>query len=420
VRVRRVASRRPHHDVVFYAPYIGWMLSTPGSASSGEAETWGGAERQTLSLALALAARGARVAIVAFDGAPNARAKLDGVRIITRPMRAGGGGLRGKVTETIRIWRAVWTARPRAIVHRGGASLEVGLLAVYARMTRRRFIFASANVADFDYGKLESNRLYRGLYELGVRLAHTVVVQTAEQARLCEARFGRKPQLISSIAPSVELGDDAADAFLWVGRLKWYKRPLEYVALARAVPEATFWMVGVPSPYGESDRAVSQAVRREAQDVPNLVLLPPQGHADLQLLMARAVASVSTSQFEGMPNVLLEAWSKGVPALVFSYDPDGVVTRHGLGLFADGSRERFVALARELWNAREDRAELAERCRTYVRTHHAREVIAHRWLGVVSGTAIPRSAESDDGGAASGDSTTSLCQSSSWISVHRR
>ena len=48
--------------------------------------------------------------------------------------------------------------------------------------------------------------------------------------------------------------------------------------------------------------------------------------------MCRAVAAVNTSEFEGMPNVLLEAWSRGVPALVLHYDPGGVVRAHRLGL----------------------------------------------------------------------------------------
>ena len=104
--------------------------------------------------------------------------------------------------------------------------------------------------------------------------------------------------------------------------------------------------------------------------------------------MARAVASVNTAEYEGMPNVLLEAWCRGVPALVLSHDPDNVVTRYGLGGFANDSRADFVELAREQWVTRSDRAALAERCRAYVAQHHAPSVIAQQWLDLF-GRAMP-------------------------------
>jgi hypothetical protein len=85
-----------------------------------------------------------------------------------------------------------------------------------------------------------------------------------------------------------------------------------------------------------------------------------------------------------MPNVLLEAWCQGVPALVLFHDPGGVVSRHGLGGFADGSHERMVTLARDLWTTRFDRSELSERCREYVAAHHAPAAVAERWLRVLA------------------------------------
>jgi glycosyltransferase involved in cell wall biosynthesis len=38
-----------------------------------------------------------------------------------------------------------------------------------------------------------------------------------------------------------------------------------------------------------------------------------------------AVALVSTSSHEGMPNTFVEAWGHGVPVLTLSFDSDGVV-----------------------------------------------------------------------------------------------
>ena len=371
--------RRPRHDVVFYTPLIGSMLTMPPGLSRG------GTETQVLILAPALARLGAEVAIIVFDPGSEIPLEIDGVRISTRLPHVTGRGIRGKAVEVTRIWNSLRRVRPRTIIHYG-AGLELGVIALYARLTRRRLVYASASEKDFDYRAKEPNRLYCLLFELGVRLADTIVVQTEEQVELCRTVFARKSVVIKSFAPAPRRQRDAPVAFLWVGRLVSFKRPLEYVALARALPEAKFWMVGVPIPHQESDRLVMEAVLEECRSIPNLELLPPRPHRELQSLMERAVASVSTSEFEGMPNVLLEAWSRGVPALVLSYDPGGVVSTYGLGGFAAGSRARFAALARDLWLTRDDRAELSQRCRAYIQAHHAPETVAAQWYELLHST----------------------------------
>jgi glycosyltransferase involved in cell wall biosynthesis len=190
--------------------------------------------------------------------------------------------------------------------------------------------------------------------------------------------------MIKSLEPLAESQSQAPEAFLWVGRLVSYKCPLEYIALARSFPEAKFWMIGVPEPHLDGEQPLAQDVIAEAEKVRNLELLPPQPHDAIENLMGRAVASVNTADFEGMPNVLLEAWCRGVPALVLTHDPDGVVEKHGLGGFANGSADRLVELAREQWASRDDRRLLSQRCRTYIQTHHAPELVTRQWLEVLS------------------------------------
>src|SRR5947208_3092708 len=79
-------------------------------------------------------------------------------------------------------------------------------------------------------------------------MAYAIVVQTSEQVELCERSFKRIPVMIKSLSALQEPQSDEPEAFLWAGRLAHYKQPLEFVELARAVPEAQFWLVGVPVP----------------------------------------------------------------------------------------------------------------------------------------------------------------------------
>jgi glycosyltransferase involved in cell wall biosynthesis len=147
-------------------------------------------------------------------------------------------------------------------------------------------------------------------------------------------------------------------------------------------------MIGVPTPHFPSDQLVAEAVWQQSRALPNLDLLPPRAHDEVQHLMRHAIASVNTADHEGMPNVLLEAWSRGVPALVLTHDPGGVVERHHLGAFAHGSTARFVELANEQWRTRNDRERVSERCRAYIGAHHAPEVIASQWADVICRTSM--------------------------------
>jgi glycosyltransferase involved in cell wall biosynthesis len=364
------------HDIVFYAPEVGETLK------GKEFFPQGGAENQVVMLARALVRNGHRVAIVVSGRAEDLPGEVDGVTISVRKPPARGRGVAGKLVEASRIWRSLAKAPSQWIVVRG-ATVDLGIIGVYARVARRRLVFASANVSDFEHRRLQPNRLYLILYMLGVRLSRLIVVQTEEQAELCRKVFRRPVRVIRSISRPAPAQDAVPVAFLWVGRLVAYKRPLEYMALARAVPEARFWMVGVPIPHLAGDQMLMEAVLTQARSLPNLELLTPRPHAQLQHLMARAVASVNTAAFEGMSNVLLEGWSMGVPALVLSYDPDGVLDKYGLGAFAAGEADKFVESARGLWRSRHDRVDVSRRCREYIAAHHAPELIVHQWSALL-------------------------------------
>jgi glycosyltransferase involved in cell wall biosynthesis len=367
--------RAPRYDVVFYTPWLGPVLSVSDPRPSG------GAETQVLLLAQELAARGVSVALIVFGRAADLPPDVDGVEIVARPIYRKPDTPLRKLAEAIRIWRAVLRAPARTIVYRA-AGFELALLGVHAKLTRRRLVYASASIADFDYMQLFSNAIAARMYALGVRLADAIVVQTEEQIQACQTAFGRRPTVIASLA-RVSHPRESPEAFLWIGTLRPYKRPLEYVALARALPDARFWMVGTSTSLLEADQRFAESVRVEAMQVPNLELLPPRPRPEIEKLIARAVAIVTTSEFEGMPNVLLEGWSHGVPALAFGYDPGGVIRAYGLGAIADGSRDTLVALARAHWTNRDRDDAVSRRCRAYVEEHHGPDVVVPQWLRVL-------------------------------------
>lgn len=368
-------SSKATHDIVFFAPWIGPLLVAHPERSAG------GAETQLLMLARGLTERGLRVALVVFEIDRPLPQRVDGVEVIVVPTPRR---LR-PVARVLLVARTMLRLRPRVVVQRI-AGPETGLLALLAKLRRARFAYSSANVVDFDYGRLGTGRPKTWLFHLGIRLADAIVVQTPEQVGLCRERFGREPVMIKSVAEPAPERTGEPEAFLWVGRADWYKRPEAFVELARAVPEARFWMIAMPMDGPGRERLAQ--LEAECAEVPNLELLPPRPREKLASLIPSSVAMVNTSDYEGMPNVFLEGWARGVPALALTHDPDGVIEREQVGAFAHGSAERFAELARDLWQGRRDQAELAARCRAYVENEHSPGAVIGAWtraLGLEAG-----------------------------------
>ena len=365
-------DRNHRYDVAFYIPAIGPLLARIRTTPAA------GAENQVLLLARELARRGLRVCLIAFDVPDSSLpAFVDGVAVSVRPPFLARKRL-GKLREVDSIRRAVLGCDAAVLVARVAAP-DIGFVGLFAKLSRRRFVYSSANVSDFDLSRIEPKRRYRLLFALGVRLADQIVVQTDEQALLSRERFGREPVTIRSIAEPAPERRQEPEALLWIGRAVFYKRPLAYVDLARALPDARFWMVAVPSPNARGGPELMASLEREAAGVPNIELLPPRPRDELMELVDRAVAVVNTADHEGMPNVFLEGWARGVPALALAHDPDGVIERHGLGGFAAGDPTRLVELASDLWDRRSDQAEVALRCRRYVLEHHSAQAVAAAW-----------------------------------------
>ncbi len=341
-------------DVVFFTPYAAPLLSGAGST--------GGAETQLVLLARALRARGRRVALTVLGDPGSLPADVDGIDVITLRRPPEGAGRARLAAALLRHVDA------GAFVQRAAGSYT-GVVGLAARSRQRRFVYSSASDLDFDPAYLADEAMARRLFALGIRCAHEIVVQTDVQAGLCRDAWGREATVIRSIAEPAPARTAAPEAFVWVGRTAPYKRPEAFVELAERVPQARFWMVG------ETDAAI----RARAAGCANLELHEARPRAQLATMLERAVAVVSTSVQEGMPNVFLEGWARGVPALALSHDPDGIVERHGLGSVAGDSLERLAQLAARSWEERDAQSAIAARCRDYVAREHGADAIAARW-----------------------------------------
>ena len=328
----------------------------------------GGAELQMAVLAQGLAEQGLSVALIVWpvERREGLHPNLD---LVLRPAHVGGPtGKRvrfGKIREAINVWRGCAAANASIYVYRGGGPL-LFVLAAYCRLRRRKLVFSAANDLDFDFDRPDRSRSQRRLYERALPRADLIVAQREEQLELARRTGFENVTMIRSSAQPADPSTAEPEAFIWIGRLVDYKRPLRFEALAEAVPEARFRMVWFST--DESRPGLIREIEAAGSRLPNLELLGQLSHADVLDLISRATALVSTSAAEGMPNVFLEAWARAIPVLSLDYDPDGKIEVLRLGLVAHGSDERFqeaatvtVERSKAALGARRERSRIRDR-----------------------------------------------------------
>jgi glycosyltransferase involved in cell wall biosynthesis len=334
-----------------------------------------------MNIARALAVAGFRVRHIVAEAAISRTP--EGVEVCLLPPHYAQGGLprRRAILQALRESDgSVYVQRP--------AGIETGFAGVFARLARRRFIFSASHDADFSQNRDLLRQLggplevwsARTQARLGQRCAHAVVAQTEQQAALARDTLGLHTHVIRSFCDLGEPKPVSREAFLWVGSFAGVKDPLSFLALAERMPDVPFWMVGTER-KGWQDLAA--AVRERAARLSNLELLPPRPRDEVLALYRRALAVVSTSRYEGFPNVFLEGWSRGIPAISLRVDPDGVITRHGLGAVAGGSLDVMERILRRYLEEPAAVEAAGDAGYRYVRRTHTPEVIGPQWIRLV-------------------------------------
>ena len=306
-------GRKPH--VCFVAPYAWPVLSGDPSL-----KVVGGAEVQQCMLARLLAAHGYRVSIVSFDFGQPRRVLRDGIEVYKAfAERDGIPVLRFLHPRLTTMWRVLAEVGAE-IYYQRSAAIWTEVVAQFCRRHGKRSIYAGASDRDFEAGH-EQIRFARDrwLFRRGVAHVDSVVVQNPYQLAACRKRFGREATLIPSCYVPPEGARRATPAnqrILWVGSLHHHKRPDWLLDLAERLPHRRFVMIGGPSIGGEVVRpGLYEATRRRAERLPNVEFTGFLPLAEVERRFNEARVLVSTSRAEGMPNVFLQAWARGVPTV---------------------------------------------------------------------------------------------------------
>jgi glycosyltransferase involved in cell wall biosynthesis len=308
---RPSTRRKPH--ICFVAPYAWPVLSRDPNI-----QVVGGAEVQQCILARLLAANGYRVSMICFDYGQPSPALVEGVTVYKsfRP-DAGVPVLRFVHPRLTTMWRVLREV-DADIYYQRSSAMWTGIIAEFCRRHGKRSIYAGASDRDFDIGQEQIvHARDKWLYRRGLGRVDRIVAQNPYQIESCRRNHGRQAVLIPSC---YELPADAdpgnGDRVLWVGTIHGYKRPELFLDIAERLPEQRFVMIGGPSVGGERLKpGYFEEIRARAARMPNVEFTGFLPLAQVEPWFDRARVLVNTSVYEGMPNVFLQAWARGVPTV---------------------------------------------------------------------------------------------------------
>lgn len=165
---------------------------------------------------------------------------------------------------------------------------------------------------------------------------------------------------------------------LWIGRLTRQKRldlALEALVRVRREIDARLWVCG--------EGPLEATLKRRARDLGLGNAAHFLGFVDNPFaLMSRADLLWLTSDYEGLPNALIEAQGLGVPAVATRcpHGPDEIVDDGVTGrLVPPGDPGAVAAATVEILRSHEHRRSLGEAARRTARARFGLEVILPRW-----------------------------------------
>jgi glycosyltransferase involved in cell wall biosynthesis len=346
-------------------------LPARGAFIPGAAGRVGGAEVQVRHLTTYIAAQaGFEAHVIVEDSGQAEREVVDGVNLwrLDQPKERASamGGAWRKIGSAASLWRRIRSLRADAYVQ-FSAGAETGIAEHAAHSVGAAFVYMIASDSECKPPWSRGGGIIPRLFRRGLARADAVIAQHSAQQEAARQALGRETVVVPSVFPFLPFEPSSGTLVLWAGRCSSPKRPDLALQLARALPGVHFLIAAPPSDHEE---ALFERIRTEAGACPNVEFLPGVAHREIAGLYRRAAILLNTSDYEGVPNTFLEAAAYGLAIVSLNADPDGVLTKEGAGICAEGDFGRFEHVVRHLSADATRRIELARRGREILASRH--------------------------------------------------
>ena len=150
-----------------------------------------------------------------------------------------------------------------------------------------------------------------------------------------KGKIGIFPNIFDqSHLPVIE--NPSRDYFIYVGSLTVLKGIKNLYQLVRSIDKKYLIMI-----VGQPKGRISKKIYTQFNEFENVIVKGRLDHKETLRLIANAKALINTSNFEGFPNVFLEAWATGVPVISLKVNPGNIIDEYNLGLCCKGDLNKM-------------------------------------------------------------------------------
>lgn len=128
----------------------------------------------------------------------------------------------------------------------------------------------------------------------------------------------------------------AKEDFAFVGSLAKSKGIIELFQLISRTPEYTYKIIGQPR-----DKTGRQYLDK-LESLSNVKVMGRLNHSDTLMQIKKSEALISTSPFEGFPNIFIEAWACETPVLSLYVNPGNVFKHKEMGFCSNGDIHNLI------------------------------------------------------------------------------
>lgn len=130
---------------------------------------------------------------------------------------------------------------------------------------------------------------------------------------------------------------------------------------------------------GQPNDKKSKIILDQINKVSNVIVKQRLSHNETLELIANAKALINTSNFEGFPNIFLEAWANGVPVISLRVNPGDVFYKYDLGICCKGDFTKMKSYMESYKMTDFD----TEKMKSYVHQFHDFNTAGERFLNAI-------------------------------------
>lgn len=220
---------------------------------------------------------------------------------------------------------------------------------------------------------LRNGSLYKNLrsYLLLGRMDYLISVSHMSRSGLLRKAREKCAVVYNSTPCERKMGSKREKIALWTSNIKRIKQPELFIELARRLKDTDiqFRMIGEIQ-----DKRYKPMLDRANHELANFEYMGKRELEEVQELLGRSALLVHTCVPEGFPNNFIQAWLAGVPVVTYEFDVDNIIERCGLGYYAHGDFNKFVAQCLLLCEDEEQNRQMGERAIQFARENHDPEI----------------------------------------------